>query len=172
MGTITAQILVGGEHPNDGGISPEYSMCLFEGSRAAWKLKKEGELTREIVWIPTVEHMLEDAILMIALYVERDEQLVVLVESKLGQKLPNRLEMYDALDEQTRTDLYEKCREISFKYKWILTAITGSHILHQLSSLKQYHAQMEVCVPIYTRLRSVWDSSEQYQVKGTLNIEK
>ncbi len=172
MGTITAQIMIGGKHPNDGGISPAYTMYLYEGSRAAWQLKKEGDLSQEVVWIPTVENMLEDALLLIALYVERDEAMVALVESKLGRSLPRRLEVYQEFDDATRAELYQICRSRLFGSKLILSVLTGSHLLLNLDPLKWYHAEMEVCLPMYTRLRSAWDPSGQFNIQGKLSMDK
>jgi hypothetical protein len=172
MGTITAQVMIGGSHPNDGGISPAYTMFLHEGSRAAWQLKKEGDLSQEVVWIPTVENMLEDGLLLVALYVERDEAMVAFVESKLGRSLPRRLEVYEAFDDVTRAELYQICRNRLFGSKLILSVLSGSHLLLNLDPLKWYHAEMEVCLPVYTRLRSAWDPTGQFKVNGKLDFEK
>ncbi|WP_121661857.1 hypothetical protein [Metabacillus litoralis] len=74
MGTFTAQLLVGQAHPYEGGICGiTHTLQLSENGRPAWVLvstndEKDTKITK-ITWIPTLEHMLEDALLMIGLYV-------------------------------------------------------------------------------------------------------
>ncbi len=81
MATFTAQILVGSPHPNHGGINPTHSLFLSENSRPAWILvdpyPDSGPRNSRIVWIPTLENMLEDALLMIAVYVCKDDGILV-----------------------------------------------------------------------------------------------
>ena len=38
MGTVTAQILIGSPHPNDGGIIPSHYLFLSENDRPSWTL--------------------------------------------------------------------------------------------------------------------------------------
>ena len=38
MGTVTAQILIGSPHPNDGGIIPSHYLFLSENDRPSWSL--------------------------------------------------------------------------------------------------------------------------------------
>ncbi len=59
MATVTASILVGTVHQNDGGISPTHQLLLSENSRPAWSLFSMDSAKRRAVWIPTVEDMLE-----------------------------------------------------------------------------------------------------------------
>ncbi len=83
MATFTAHILVGHSHPNHGGISPSHALFLSENSRPTWILIPLGlpgsESTtghNSITWVPTVEHMLEDALLMIAVHVLQERSIV------------------------------------------------------------------------------------------------
>jgi hypothetical protein len=72
MSTMTAQLLIGNAHPNDGGINPEFYMYLSENGVARWTIIKENIFSESInneddrvaQWIPTIEHMLEDALIM------------------------------------------------------------------------------------------------------------
>ena len=36
MSTVTATVLIGSRHPNDGGVNPQLIVKLWEGDRAAW----------------------------------------------------------------------------------------------------------------------------------------
>ena len=65
MGTVTAQILIGSPHPNDGGIIPSHYLFLSENDRPSWSLvganifqENEKEFSK-IVWIPTLDNMVE-----------------------------------------------------------------------------------------------------------------
>jgi len=76
MSAITAQILVGQAHPNLGGINPTHYLFLSENSRPVWILVPQNlwELEssineKKVTWIPTVENLLEDALLMIGIHV-------------------------------------------------------------------------------------------------------
>src|SRR5690554_6680116 len=82
MGTFTAQILIGKNHPYDGGIhSITHTLFLSENSRPTWVLKNEGAKKKDsIIWITTVENMLEDGLLMLGVYVLKDEKLLKMKE--------------------------------------------------------------------------------------------
>ena len=69
MGTFTASILVGSGHPNDGGISPITTLYLNEGSKISWVMRGARGSRQEVTWICSVDHTLEDAILMMAYFV-------------------------------------------------------------------------------------------------------
>ena len=80
MATFTAQILIGAKHPYDSGMmNSSHSLFLSENSRPAWILSttdifNENKQTQpRITWIPTLENMLEDALVMIGLYVLEDK---------------------------------------------------------------------------------------------------
>ena len=81
MSTITAQILIGTEHPYHGGINPTHYLFLLENDRPAWilvteNITGENSSVEKIVWNPTVENMFEDALFMINLYIEKNKTLI------------------------------------------------------------------------------------------------
>ncbi|MFC1895623.1 hypothetical protein ACFL0Q_03030 [Thermodesulfobacteriota bacterium] len=86
MGTLTAQILVGYPHPNHDGINPTHFLFLSENDRPAWVMVNEnvseegGSGVGRITWIPTIDDMLEDAMLMIALHICKDREIMELAE--------------------------------------------------------------------------------------------
>jgi hypothetical protein len=91
MAAMTAQLLVGHPDRHHGGIQPTHVVWLSENGSAAWILQEVwrdiyGEPTGaaedqepsqwtdgKIIWGPT-EHMLEDAILLVAVCVLRDAE--------------------------------------------------------------------------------------------------
>ena len=83
MATLTAQILVGSAHPNHDGINPTHYVFLWENDRPAWILvhqnifKEREENVGRITWIPTIENILEDALLMIAIHVCKNNEVML-----------------------------------------------------------------------------------------------
>ncbi len=73
MSAVTALILVGNAHPNDGGNRAFAQVSIEEGDRPAFLLrwirpvlKDRHEFFGKFTMIPTLEHMLNDSILFIA----------------------------------------------------------------------------------------------------------
>jgi len=160
MGTYTAQILVGRPHPNHGGLEPTHELFLSENDRPAWILRPLAGEGAEIVWIPTVEHTLEDALLQIACHVLKDEGLA----RALGDP-GERLECHD-LPESGRRELYGKCKALKWPCKLIISVFEGSTILSQLPVLADYGMDVEVCTPSFSRLSSGW--TEGVRTTGSL----
>jgi len=52
MGAVTASVLIGSMHPNDGTICPTHHALLWEGSRAAWELRSLRGDGRVTTWHP------------------------------------------------------------------------------------------------------------------------
>jgi hypothetical protein len=69
-------MLIGSSHPNHGGIVPTHELHLSENSRPAWLLSPlGGHRADAIAWIPTVEDILEDGLLMAGLLAVGDARL-------------------------------------------------------------------------------------------------
>ena len=62
----------------------------------------------KITWIPTVENMLEDALLMIALYVWEDEELCDMAWRHFKNKRRNWVELYEDIDGAPASNVSEK----------------------------------------------------------------
>ena len=172
MGTFTAQILVGFPHPHHEGITHTHLIYLSENSRPAWILTEQNVFLEEtsdfskITWIPTIEHMLEDALLMIAIYIIKNDDIVQKAKSFLSSEEPNWVEMYEDISESHRNELYSMCRKIPNLPKIIISAFRGSSILNQLGILKKYSMPVEVCLPTYSRIISDW--LDKPQIEGML----
>ncbi|RKZ30120.1 hypothetical protein DRQ33_08150, partial [bacterium] len=134
MATLTAQILVGRPHPNHGGINPTHYLFLSENDRPAWMLfdqnifRKERQGYSKITWIPTVENMLEDALLMIAIHILKNREIVEMAKGFSSKIESKRVELYSNFNESQRNMLYQKCREISDFPKIIISVFRGSTI--------------------------------------------
>lgn len=170
MATLTAQILVGTPHPNHGGIYPTHSLFLSENSRPAWILVEaysgNGFGNSRITWIPAPENILEDALLMIAIHVCKDDGILELIKSSGTGIESDQVEMYSDTTESQRRQLYKKCREISEFPKIIISIFKGSSIERDLPVLENYTMDVEVCTPIYSRWYSHWQN--ETRTEGSL----
>ena len=165
MASYTAQILIGnGGGYDNGGIIPNGTLFLSENSRPAWILQYRGP---KITWIPTLDNMLEDGLLMLAIYVLKDTEIVELAQEYFHTKEVNKAALYDDITEEHRQVLYQKSRSMDWKCKLVISVFNHSHIHPQLSVLNDYPMYLEVCVPIFTRIRSHWD--QQLKITGSIN---
>ena len=162
MATITAQIQVGHGHQNHGGINPSHYLFLSENSRPAWILvpqnvfpveREEKNIKNEdrIVWIPSQEGMLEDAILMIAYYILQDKKVCDILDEYLGNKPKDSIEVHSDIPEEVRTELYQICRSFKIKYKILVLVMDGSAIYAQIKALDLYNMDLEICSSVYSR---------------------
>ena len=172
MATKTAQILIGSPHPHDDGIIPSHYLFLSENSRPSWQLVKENLYNEEknkylkIIWIPTVENMLEDGLLMVAVHVLKNQEILEIANDYSVKLESKRLELYSDLDEEQRNNLYQKCRDLSEFPKLIISVFRSSSIERQLTVLEKYKMDVEVCTPIYSRLYSGWQN--ETRIEGSL----
>lgn len=170
MGSFTAQILVGSSHPNHDGIIPTHSLFLSENSRPAWILVSENvfEESREdddrITWIPT-EDALEDALLMIAMYVVKNREVLDQVKA-FNRKTGEDLAGPSALTKVQRSRLYQTCRTLADFPKITVSVLRGSLIESQLPVIENYAMDVEVCKVVYSRLHSDW--TDRTRIEGSL----
>lgn len=163
MATMTAQILVGGSSQYHGGIIPSHVLYLSENSRPAWilmshEISSEGPLdTRRVIWIPTVERMLEDALVMISLHVVRDPRVLDAAAACFDRPEGDRLELYDDAKADLE-GLYEAARSVEGFPKLVISTFAGSTIAQQLPILQEYSMDVEVCPCGYRREWSQWQN--------------
>ncbi|MCD8500426.1 MAG: hypothetical protein LRY71_00475 [Bacillaceae bacterium] len=140
MGTITAQLLVGTAHPYEGGICGiTHTLQLSEGSRPAWILTTtKGAKKTKITWIPTIEYMLEDALLMIGLYVWKDETLCQMKQQYFQNEQQNDVWLYDVIEPNHLERMRARCREIVSTSKIVISVFEGSTIKTQLQAIQAY----------------------------------
>jgi hypothetical protein len=155
MASITAQILIGVPDQYHDGINPTHYLFLSENDRPAWLLREENIFSLEkkidrktIVWIPTLENMLEDALLMISIYILKDETILKKVRTIFNNKIPYRVEAYADFKKGELAKLYDKNKNILEKYgnvKIVITILKGSHIYNRLKALENYKLMVEIC---------------------------
>jgi len=155
MSSITAQILVGTPDQFHDGINPTHYLFLSENDRPTWLLLEENiyfnkkpSNIKPIVWIPTLENMLEDAFLMISIYILKDQEILNELRNIFHGNTPEQIEIYSHLDEIDLKMLYKKNREFLKKHinlKMVITILKGSHIFNRLNALDKYEVDAEVC---------------------------
>ncbi|MDQ0253343.1 hypothetical protein J2S74_000715 [Evansella vedderi] len=163
MATFTSQILVGNAHPYDGGIyGITHFLYLSENSRPAWILQGAGDARkRKVTWIPTLENMLGDALLMVGLYVVKDETLLKMKEKYFHNENSEHIELYRDVKPEHLEEMYDRCRQLEDKRKLMFSVFAGSSIEKQLPTLRKYHFDIEVCLSTYRKEYSVWSGKQE-----------
>ncbi|QDA31332.1 hypothetical protein FH039_06600 [Thermococcus indicus] len=138
---VTAFIIVGSRPYITYGLpNPGYILLLYENNRPAWELKPlYPELGKtSITWIPTIEGMLEDALIMIGVHVVKDRKLRKLAEEVFKKPLDSDVELYRAGDQIN--ELRRVAREVLQRYDigLVIVPLKDSTIIHQLDVLKEY----------------------------------
>jgi hypothetical protein len=133
------------------GRVPVAHMSLTENHRPAFALQfpaqSNAELAPKIVWIPTVERMLEDALVMIALYVEQDREVIRLAKQYLGRACPKRVELYRQTDAQVRELFYTACRAVKYDTEGDFLLIDRPTFASQWDVLQHYNFRHRSYVP-------------------------
>jgi hypothetical protein len=165
----TAQLLVGHPHPNRGGMSAIHTLELTEGSRPAWTLSSTSRLypgSQRVIWIPTLEHMLEDALLMAAIHAFESEPVRATFRKFSDKVDAERLELYQDLTAEQRAELYLQCRQLEDFPKVVLAVYEDAYISPQIGILAHYRMECEVLMPVFSRTYSRW--SNETTIKGEL----
>jgi len=162
MGTFTAQLLVGRAHPYEGGIyGITHTLQLSENGRSGWILHATNDAKTKITWIPTLEHMLEDALLMIGLYVFKDEVLCKMRDRYFTNQQENYIELYGDIDPKHLEEMRTRCREISSATKIMISIFEGSTIQTQVPVIRGYDFDFEVCLSVYQKAYNVWSGKRE-----------
>jgi len=156
MSSLTAQILAETldpkQDPDKGEFGPTHYLFLLENFRPSWILVNQnifdqpGVKEKRIVWIPTVENMLEDALVMIAIHVIKNKKIIDLAQKMFENIEVSHVEVYQNLTDTQRQQIYQECRRIEKWPKFVITVIGGSSIKRQLSVLKKYSIKAELCI--------------------------
>lgn len=152
MATTTAFIFVGQAHQNDGGINPTHLIQLTEGNRPALILHSFDSRQQEQIVIPTLEGMVDDVYLVIAVYV-----LNCIVPPKPINNR-NRDRLYDIFSEDERKALYAEVLEAlkQIHTKVVFSILDGSYLLGQWERVKKYPNDFEIILPRVRRSFDAW----------------
>ena len=145
MTSMTAHLLVSTED-REQGFFPSHQLCLYEGPLPLWRLTAidatpEAALA---VWVPTVEHTLADALLMVGLHVVRDANLLELAARSIRRPHYERIDVCGDIEPRDAEMLREASRKIAPRYHLLLTARDRSHVWAHVDELRRYATSFEI----------------------------
>lgn len=162
MGTMTAQILVGKSHPNDGGVRPEWMVQVSENSRPHVILHNNiNYLARAnknplyYEWTPSLENGVEDILSMIALHTIKYDPLVSMVNRDCPYLLEKRVEVYEVPD-SIRAAVYKCIREIEDWPKLAISIYLRCYLESRFSILEGLNIDFELCKSVRVREKGNW----------------
>jgi hypothetical protein len=137
--------VIGQSHPHTSGIEPAYILFLTENTHPALQLFKirSGGLHRVATWIPTVDNMIEDLVLMAGAVTGAQPELTDTMHSIIGAKL-GHVET-NALGDKHRAELYELSKKSPFRSKMVLTILEESSLVPQSGRICCYQIDCELC---------------------------
>lgn len=171
MASITAAILIGSSPTSNDGIVPTHSLFLSENSRPALILsrldKDDKRVEDDVIWIPTIDNLMEDIMLMISINVLKDMDLKDRF-IRLRGKESGQVELA-SLNQDGLQGLYglnKGCLDSNNNFKIIFSVFDGSTLQRQLAKLKDYSMDIEVCPSSYIRQYQPWQ--DKIYKKGNL----
>lgn len=172
MGTFTAQILVGRSHIYHGGIIPSHILFLSENGRSAWCLypfdsynchRRDSNIFR--VWICDPSTILRDVMVMIALFVMKNENLINLVEA-IHKDLQYE-EYFEFASLKNRELFYDESLSLDWSGLKLVVSIFNESSAFNIKYLLNYrNLEFEVCVSFYERRYNVFLKELQVEDKS------
>ena len=173
MSVITAQILIGESHPNHGGIYPTHVLYLSEQGEPSWILTEHRVLVADprkqnpIIWIPTMENMLEDALLMISHHVLKKPEIAKAFGENTCIRDKPFIRLPEEVDREQLTRLHAINQGLDMRCKLMINLFEGSSVRRHLLVLEKYGMELEVTTPIYSRAHA--RSRKEMVVRGSLH---
>ena len=152
MTYLTAQILTGREDDMYGnGYALFSEIFLFEHFKPVLKFHKNianPSETDVICWISTVENIIDDAILMIALYEAKIQNIIKLAEQYCPQivKLKKTF-LYDIFTQQQRLNLYKACQQSinSNNFPELKFLVFNNSVIYsKINKLQNYNIKVDI----------------------------
>jgi hypothetical protein len=158
MATLTAHFLIGENDPHHLGVIPRAQLSLFENDRPVFVLSSlmTDDKAKSFSWVPTLEHMLDDAILMIAVHFLRAFSLKDIAKKNYRSREEKPFEVYEDMDPRTHEDLIVATRRLPSFPKLVITVLEGSSLREHVASIKKYSMDVELCFAGYKRNLSEW----------------
>lgn len=159
MATTTATIFIGKTHPYHSGIIPTHLIQLTENDRPALILQDLKAINNKIVIIPTVENVVDDIFLMIAVYVYN----LITPPKKLDN--PSRDSLYELLTDQERIIIYQNVKRAiqGTNIKVVFNILEYSHLINLIEEIKKYSVNYEVTTPFIKNEFDVWQNKTIYK---------
>ncbi|MEQ2007751.1 MAG: hypothetical protein ABMA26_13225 [Limisphaerales bacterium] len=180
MSTTTAHILIGRSHPYHDCIIPTHVLTLHENSRPLLVLRPypvtmperlaDGVAPPgEVHWVPTLKHMFEDALLMVAVHALKVPEVVKPAATFLRMHEVRFLDLSKQENSRWLKLLHARCRaHFPSRSKLAISLFYHSAVFGHVKVLKDYPMEVELCTPVFDRF---WHRSDEAMVEtGTLEI--
>lgn len=150
MTDATAWIVVSPESTGFGSdhLSPTHLLVLSENDRATWNLHTLGhDSPQELVtWIPqSPTTLINDAMLMLAVHVFEDEQILEAASRAIPDFGANRLDLNMPDRTSELAPLYELCKRTGWRSLMVVSVLSHSSLRSVLDDLDQYPFRVRVC---------------------------
>ena len=167
-GGYTAQFLIGSSHTYHGGIRPTHILFLWEDKEDSkypvlclkpifntCYYPEKGipleEAYFEKFWVCEHSTLLEDAMLMIGLFVLQNKELISLAE-KHDKKLNSKSFVRFIYPYENRKIFYEKLKEISWECLKVSISVFFCSSLRRLFELKKYKdLEFEISITLFVK---------------------
>lgn len=129
-------------------LSPTHLLVLSENDRATWELQTigQGSPQKPVTWIPqSPSTFVHDAMLMLAVHVFEDEQILEPASRSIRDVGANRLDL-NMPDRSTELmPLYELCRRTSWRCLMVVTVLSHSWLRDVLDDFREYPFRVRIC---------------------------
>lgn len=161
MSACTSYAMIGHASREGEGLRVGHTVRLIEGSRPAWKIELPvGDAKpRELMWIPSLEHTIDDLVIMMGLHIVETPALIELAKTVTEVDLmADTVEVY-SIPADVRRSLYSTAREVDGNFKLGLTVFNGSMLEQgqRLEAVGNYAFDVEICRSMFQRIRTAWN---------------
>ncbi len=181
--TCTCELIFGKADMNDSGILFNHRLSLYENFRPVLVMERKpgptdgGALIDR--WIPHIDRMLEDSMVMLAAYGAGDENVLALVsEMKQGNEDKDIFDLH-TVNEELMAELYEASKKVfrlqvfrtknsrsSDRWKVMACLFKDTTMARQVERFLNYDIDIEVCRSVYRNEYSAW--SQEINIWGEL----
>ena len=146
IGQLTAYFLIGERECFYGRLNEVFTLNLYENSepRLIYRPYDQGYKRNEVTFIPTLDHMFEDALLIFALHYLKDERIWDIYKhyDQFEQEQPFRI---CNIPIDKREELYKRIKRLTWgDTKILLTTFAPSHLNQFLNDINTNQVPIEV----------------------------
>ena len=173
MATCTSELIFGKAHMNDSGITFQHRLMLYEGHRAVLVFERRPSIEQgvEVIdrWIPHPKKILEDSMVMLAVYGVGDKRVLQLVEEAKQASVEDEMLDLHNVDHDLMEKLYAESRKafgciekgkkyVNNAHRWKVMACIFRHssLLASMHKFLDYNIDVEICKSIYQSEFSAW----------------
>ncbi len=127
-------------------FTPTHLLVLSESDRAWWTMASLKESKKVTEWIPSSpETFVHDAILMMAIHVFEDEQILAAASHVVPDVGKERVDLNLPKPPAELPRLYEACRSLPYKCMMVVIVLSHSWLSSLLGHFDQYPFEVRIC---------------------------